>query len=204
MREIEEGSSFHPGFVLGFHGCDAATAIAVLSGRVEHLRPSENSFDWLGSGIYFWEASLTRARQYVRTSMIRPSPKQGAIREPAVIGAVIELGHCLDMLDTKYFDIVRDAFELLKQTTTRFGRPLPVNRPLGKSIDTILRDLDCSVINLVHQHRNENHLQPFDSVRAAFVEGRPLYEGASFYDLNHIQICVRNPKCIKGYFRPLA
>jgi hypothetical protein len=136
--------------------------------------------------------------------MIRPSPKQRHIRKPAVIGAILELGNCLDLLDAQYFDVVRKAHTLLKETTATFGRPMPVNRPLGKNADTILRDLDCSVINLVHQDRRDEHLRPFDSVRAAFIEGRPLYEGASFYDLNHIQICVRNPKCIKGYFRPLA
>jgi hypothetical protein len=41
-------------------------------------------------------------------------------------------------------------------------------------------------------------------VRAAFIEGEPLYPNAGFNDRNHIQLCVVNPRCIKGYFRPLA
>jgi hypothetical protein len=204
MREIEESSTFRAGFVLGFHGCDVSTANAIFSGRTKHLRPSKNSYDWLGSGIYFWETSPTRAHQYAQISMIRPSPNQGRIHKPAVIGAVLEMGNCLDLLDAQYFDVVRKAHKLLKDIAARSGRPMPVNRSLGNSTETILRDLDCSVINLVHQDRRDENLRPFDSVRAAFIEGRPLYEGASFYDLNHIQICVRNPKCIKGYFRPLA
>jgi hypothetical protein len=40
-------------------------------------------------------------------------------------------------------------------------------------------------------------------VRAAFVEGGQLYPDAGFSAKSHIQICVRNVACIKGYFRPL-
>lgn len=39
-----------PGLLLGFHGTDEATAERVLAGK-EHLKPSKNSYDWLGHGI---------------------------------------------------------------------------------------------------------------------------------------------------------
>lgn len=42
----------------------------------------------------------------------------------------------------------------------------------------------------------------FDSVRGAFTEGVPAYPGTQFGDKNHIQVCVRNKKCIKGFFLP--
>lgn len=108
------------------------------------------------------------------------------------------------MLDAQYFDMVRKAHEVLLNAMTKYDLPMPFNRPLGQSTDTILRDLDCSVINTIHENRKDDRLRPFDSVRAAFIEGQPLYAGASFYDLNHIQICIRNPSCIKGYFRPIT
>ena len=40
-------------------------------------------------------------------------------------------------------------------------------------------------------------------MRAAFIEGAPLYESSGFSEYNHIQICVRSIRCIKGYFLPL-
>ncbi len=43
---------------------------------------------------------------------------------------------------------------------------------------------------------------PFDSVRGVFFEGNELYEGAGFLDKTHIQICIRNPNLIRGYFIP--
>jgi len=45
-------------------------------------------------------------------------------------------------------------------------------------------------------------LEPFDSVRSLFVEGEELYPGAGFHEKNHIQICIRNPNCIKSFFVP--
>ena len=39
------------------------------------------------------------------------------------------------------------------------------------------------------------------SVRGAFVEGEPVYEGAGFREKTHIQICVCNTFNIKGVFR---
>jgi hypothetical protein len=39
-------------------------------------------------------------------------------------------------------------------------------------------------------------------VRAFFVEGQELYATAGLRSLDHIQICVRNPRSIIGYFLP--
>jgi hypothetical protein len=49
-----------PNLVLGFHGCDSTVFERVLYGH-EDLEISHNSYDWLGSGIYFWENSFQRA-----------------------------------------------------------------------------------------------------------------------------------------------
>ncbi|HEV9036455.1 MAG TPA: hypothetical protein VGQ51_07545 [Puia sp.] len=51
-------------------------------------------------------------------------------------------------------------------------------------------------------HRARHGEPPFDSVRGVFVEGRELYPGAGFQDKNHIQICIRNPNCIRSFFLP--
>ena len=47
--------------MLGFHGCDREIGERVLSGTLTHLRTSENDYDWLGHGIYFWEGNSSRA-----------------------------------------------------------------------------------------------------------------------------------------------
>ena len=40
--------------VIGFHGCDQSVVEKVIAGKTE-LLASTNDYDWLGSGIYFWE-----------------------------------------------------------------------------------------------------------------------------------------------------
>ncbi len=73
---------------------------------------------------------------------------------------------------------------------------MPQNRSAG-----LLRDLDCAVINLVHQARSDAGRPALDTVRGVFVEGKPVYEGSGVSEKTHIQISVCNPECIKGVFR---
>jgi hypothetical protein len=79
---------------------------------------------------------------------------------------------------------------------------LPINKNVGNSADLLLRDLDCAVIESLHALRESSDLQSFDSVRGVFVEGEQIYPHAGFREKNHIQICIRNPNCIKGFFLP--
>ena len=51
----------HPSFVLGFHGCDKKVGEGILSGKIQH-KYSENDYDWLRRGIYFWENDPYRAK----------------------------------------------------------------------------------------------------------------------------------------------
>lgn len=39
--------------------------------------------------------------------------------------------------------------------------------------------------------------------RGVVVEGKRIYPNAGFHEKSHIQVCVRNLRCIKGYFRVL-
>lgn len=192
-----------PSFVLGFHGCDKSVADGVLN-RGESLRSSDNSYDWLGPGVYFWEQNPGRALSWAAKLAARPIKGGPRVFKPAVIGAVIDLGLCLNLLDEVCLRIIRNGYDNLIELSARAERPLPRNRTPGGSRDPLLRDLDCAVVKTVHQLRRDEGQPPFDSVRSAFIEGEPLYPTAGFHARNHIQICVCNPGCIKGYFRPLG
>ena len=78
----------------------------------------------------------------------------------------------------------------------------PTNSTIGISEDKLLRRLDCAVIETAHQINREVSGREFDSVKGVFWEGVELYPDAGFREKNHIQICVRNPNCIKGFFLP--
>ena len=86
---------------------------------------------------------------------------------------------------------------MLQTVANSLDKELPEN---GES--RLLRRRDRLVIESMHQLRNIQKLQAYDSVRGAFWEGGELYPGAHIEAKNHIQIAVRNTSCIKGYFRP--
>jgi hypothetical protein len=191
--------STRPSLILGFHGCDHDVAERVLAGN-EPLKPSENSYDWLGHGIYFWENNPLRALEYVQTLKIKSRKK---IKVPSVIGAIIDLGHCLDLLESHSLEILKNAYDTVLAATIRDGGTMPENITDPESSDLLRRHLDCYVIQAVHYINKEKKSKSYDSVRGAFWEGKELYPKAGFKEKNHIQICVINPNCIKGYFRVL-
>lgn len=186
-------------FILGYHGCDRKLADKVFAGKAT-LRPSHNDYDWLGDGIYFWEHNARRAFDFAVEVSARSLSPLKKVETPAVVGAVINLQVCLNLLDSRYIALVRRAYIGLRDASEAAGILLPKNS-VGN--DLLSRKLDCAVLRFLHQTREENGEHPFDTVRAVFVEGEGLYENAGFAAKNHIQVCVRDPACIKGYFRPL-
>ena len=113
------------------------------------------------------------------------------------------LGHCLSLLDAKFLNMVKDGYLGLVEAFQETGVRIPKNRRAGSRKELLLRDLDCAVINFMHQTRADQKLREFETVRAAFTEGGPLYPGSGFSARNHIQICVRKQRNIKGYSRPM-
>jgi hypothetical protein len=121
---------------------------------------------------------------------------------PSVLGAVIDLGRCLDLTTQEGIEAVRSAHEGLVRIHAITGEPLPQNLGAEKG----KRDLDCAVIKHLHRARQKMaesipSILPYETVRALFVEGKELYEGAGFHDKTHIQICVINQSKIFGVFR---
>ena len=273
--------SKRPNLILGFHGCDSSTAQKVINGQ-SSLNKSTNDYDWLGSGIYFWQNSPERAMEYAKTAMQRTG---STIKEPTVVGAVIDLGNCLDLLEMKHIQDVKSAYDV-------FDNIAIIDKPNNERMENgipMLRKLDRAVIEMVHKIRKNNediimeaenlfrtisflikqkdiekynniisesflklldiydegnmnelfgldlfkellnfitdggdkntitkeiddhanrlrtlvtNFAPYDSVRGSFLEGKELYPNAGFREKNHIQICVRNNNCIKGFFIP--
>lgn len=187
-----------PSFILGFHGCDKRVGEAVLCGDLLHLKHSENDYDWLGSGIYFWEGNPARALQFATERQKGYRNSKGKITEPFVLGAIINLGHCLDMADSSAIAQVKDSYQRLLDMAKGYGAKLPDNDDGLKT-----RRLDCLVFNALHNLREEADLAPYDTVRGLFWEGNPIYPHSGVGESNHIQICVRNTTHILGYFRPV-
>lgn len=142
----------------------------------------------------FWEANPNRGLEFAREVHKRDTSK---INVPFVIGAVIDLGLCLDLSTSDGIAQVKRGYQsVLENVYESLEVPLPLNSP-----DNLRRPLDCAVINWVHSLRKMEGQRPFDTVRGVFTEGGPAYDGAGFSSKTHIQIAIRNSDCIKGVFR---
>ena len=61
----------------------------MVAGKTE-LLASTNDYDWLGNGIYFWRNNEERTWEWANDLAKR---KSSLVKEPAVIGAIIDLGY---------------------------------------------------------------------------------------------------------------
>ena len=183
--------------VIAYHGCDQSTVQGIIE-KSDQLKPSEEKYDWLGKGIYFWEYGPERAMEWAQERK-----RRGKIDTPALIGAVLNLGECFDLLDTRYTETLRTAWPKFVQAKKALKEKIPENAD-PKTLtprDRILRHRDCAAINWTLSMFESNDMT-FDSVRGVFQEDAPVYDGSDIKLKSHIQIAIRNPACIVGYFLP--
>jgi hypothetical protein len=161
---------------------------------------SRNDHDWLGTGSYFWEANPRRGLEFAQ--MLQRWRKRNdmlpEIKEPFVVGAVIELGLCLDLTTATGIQAISAMYKSFSEVCRTAKIPVPENE--GGN-DMLFRRLDCAVINHLHEVRQKESLPSFDTVKGVFIEGDRIYPNSGFFEKTHIQIAVRNPQCIKGVFR---
>jgi hypothetical protein len=172
--------------IIGYHGCHEDVAEEVLAGAP--FKKSEERYDWLGPGTYFWEHGPDRAARWA---------EQKYKERGAVVGALIHLGDCFDLLDTRVTMRLAEAFELFKAAMASEQRELPRN----KGPELKARYLDCAMIKWYLEALATRGTK-YHSVRCGFVEGGAAFEGSEIRKETHIQIAVRDAACIVGVFRP--
>jgi hypothetical protein len=167
--------------VIGFHGTDMASADRLVAG--ESFKPSDRDNEWFGKGIYFWEHAFKQAWWCAKDHKRYPVP--------AVIGAVIRLGNCFDLLDPGNAIILRAYYEQMVEDMNANGITPPENIKTN-------RRLDCALFNYLYKDCEEAK-KPLDTARAVYVPTSPskrVCKRSWISEETHIQICVREPKSI--------
>jgi hypothetical protein len=167
--------------IIGFHGTTEEVANRLVEGKP--FRASDSIDDWLGRGIYFWEWAPKQAWWWTRTFKKND--------EPAVVGAIIRLGNCFDLLDPINVKKLKTLYKELIDKLEDNGEPIPENFRQH-------RKLDCAVFNYFYEIAEAAEAS-VDSVRGVYVptsDKKRVWSGSWIYDDAHIQICLRNPNNI--------
>ena len=183
-----------PSSVLAFHSCDIEVGLKVLLGT-ETLKQSTNDWDWLADGIYFWEQNPERALKYSIDCAAGTQKNKVKVNTPFVLGCLIDLENCFNLTESTSLQALKRGYDDFIDISAQKGIIIPQNQRAN-------RKLDCAVIRYIHEVNKIADLKPYDTVRAAFREGNPVYPSCEIWEETHIQIAVRNENCIRGYFLP--
>ncbi|WP_437298198.1 hypothetical protein [Sorangium sp. So ce426] len=170
--------------VVALHGTRRSTAESLVAGIP--FGQSEDDDDWLGHGIYFWEYAPQQAWWWAE----RRYGKQDA----AVVGALVRLGRCIDLLDPSNAELLAQAHRDLELALKSAGQQLKNNANTHKY-------RDCAVFNYLFAKLSQSNLE-VESARAVFVplkagKGLPrLWDRIGVFRGAHIQLSVREPNNI--------
>jgi len=171
--------------VVGYHGTRQETAKKIVN-LESRFQPSRNNDDWLGNGIYFWEHAPQQAWKWARK-------RYATSTKIAVLGSMIRLGTCFDLLDPENGTALKILHDLMKREIKKAGESVPQNANARKY-------LDCKTLEYAYA-AFESGGKPVQSCRGVYVptgsKGR-LWNRSWLSKDAHIQLCIRDSSCILG------
>ena len=110
--------------------------------------------------------------------------------EASVVCSEILLNDCMDLLDTRWSNVLGDVYNSFLAKLKAAGIPLPIQ-------SSGAHRLDREVLNYAIGVLEEKNFS-VRCVRAVFKEGKPVFPGSALSTLDHIQIAVRDTILIKN------
>lgn len=183
--------------VRGYHGTTLGNANAIRTGA---FRPSNGPGEWLGRGIYFFEASPTMAWLWAKNAVKIDQTISGKFDKPAIIAADIELRDCIDLFDLAWVNFVKKTAEKLSvapgletqhglRLTSARGRQFVIGDVYMPPSSYKDNRADCQVINAIWDSFRNYAALP-STIRAPFVFGRQTHTNSFYFSQSHVQIVV--------------
>src|SRR3954469_25733504 len=97
--------------IVGYHGTRLSVALDIVNRR-RGFSHSRNRDDWLGHGIYFWEYAPSQARWWAE----RRQKRRGWNEPIAILGSMIRLGFCFDLLDPYNVTYLTEVYQEYRET----------------------------------------------------------------------------------------
>lgn len=160
----------------GYHGTHVDHLESIFA---DGLRYSTNEWDWLGDGVYFFQDSPFRAREWAE--------QHHGPANAAVLRATIRLESCVDLLDIAWWPTLSSSHRQFVEREKVLPR---------QTATSGAHRLDRAVLNYMAAVLAEEG-QTVRCLRAAFVEGERLFPASALYSRSHVQIAVRDPLLIE-------
>ncbi|MEM9510748.1 MAG: hypothetical protein AAGA16_24250, partial [Cyanobacteria bacterium P01_E01_bin.35] len=162
--------------VYGYHGTSLKAAQEIID---RGFNFSINDYDWLGTGVYFFQDAPLRAYAWA---------KERYPNAPAVIKSKLVMENCLDLLDIGWFPLIRETYDSFVTAYRKTNIPLPRQNPQRSKAHR----LDCAFFNYLVGEIIESQGEQVGAIRAVFNEGDRIYADSAIFDRAHIQIAIRN------------
>lgn len=167
--------------VYGYHGTSQEKAQEIID---QGFNLSTNDYDWLGTGVYFFQDAPMRALAWA--SERYPD-------SPAVIRSELVLESCIDLLDIAWNPIIRETYRMFILEYQKANIPLPSQNPQRSKAHR----LDCAFFNYIMEKILASQDVAIGSIRAVFNEGDRIYPNSAIFDRSHIQILIRDLSLIE-------
>jgi hypothetical protein len=165
--------------IRGYHGTSARQAAVILR---DGFVASDNDYDCLGNGVYFFEDGLVQARAWAR----RAHP-----REPAVVQADVRLEDCMDLKDgLGWGQLLAQAHDEVLRVSREQGLPLPRQTSATHRLDRVVVELIVAILA-----REGIQIR---AARGVFAEGTPAFPGSYLSEGSHVQVAVRDTDLISN------
>lgn len=163
-----------------YHGTSKQAANVIIQ---QGFNLSANDYDWLGTGVYFFQDAPVRAMRWAT---------QQHPENPAVIRSLIRLENCIDLLDINWFPLIRNGYNSFVDELLRANQPLPRQNPARSKAHR----LDCAYFNYIVEVLS-HHGQKIEAIRGVFLEGERIFPDSAIFDQAHVQIAIRNTSLIE-------
>jgi hypothetical protein len=165
--------------IRGYHGTSATHAAVILR---DGFLPSDNDYDCLGDGVYFFQDGLAQARAWATRA--HPS-------EPAVVQADVRLQDCMDLKDSVgWVPLLGQAYDEMLRVSREQGLPLPRQTSRTHRLDRAAIEATVAIL--------EREGTRIRAVRAVFAEGPPAFPGSFLSEGFHVQVAVRDTDLISN------
>jgi hypothetical protein len=165
--------------IRGYHGTSATQAAVILR---DGFLPSDNDYDCLGDGVYFFQDGLAQAGAWATRA--HPS-------EPAVVQADVRLEDCLDLKDSVgWVPLLAQTHDEVLRVSREQDLPLPRQTGSTHRLDRVVIEVAVAIL--------EREGTPIRTVRGVFAEGPPAFPGSFLSEGSHVQVAVRDPDLISN------